>query len=84
MICEPNFSLSLLPWHNLRFWYELDKFRDSLTEASPTPKIYPCRAELWVLPVKYRDLWKIRAPLKMVEGFDVSTFDKIILVRNNA
>merc|ERR1711990_750433 len=33
---------------------------------------------MFCLPVHYRDLWKIRAPLGQVEGFKMGHFDKII------
>ena len=41
--------------------------------------ISPVKATLWALPVKFCHLWKIRAPLHQVEGFDVKHFDDIIL-----
>ena len=39
----------------------------------------PRSAELWALPVKFEDLWKIRSPLHAVEGFDMKHFDDIIM-----
>ena len=74
---EPNFSAIVLPWHNLRYWFILDSLRSSLGDA----KICPMSAELWAVPVEFRDLWKIRAPLRTVEGFDMAEFDHIVLVR---
>ena len=71
IIGEPHFSISLLPWHNLFYWYMLN----SLTSKT----ISPVKATLWALPVKFCHLWKIRAPLHQVEGFDVKHFDDIIL-----
>ena len=32
--------------------------------------------------VEFEDLWKFHAPVNIVEGFDVSLFDKLIEVRN--
>ena len=85
IISEPNFSLSLLPWHNLLAWYCLDQV---LADDEPggggrkTTRTMLAKAELWGVPVHYRDLWKIRAPLHTVEaGFKMKPFDDIIMVR---
>lgn len=32
--------------------------------------------------VEFEDLWKFHAPVNIVEGFDVSLFDKLIEVKN--
>ena len=42
----------------------------------------PKCAKLWALPVHYKDLWKIRAPVQIVEGFDLSHFDQVVMVSN--
>ena len=68
---EPNFSICMLPWHNLFYWYMLKSF------TSKT--ISPFKATVWCLPVQFQHLWKIRAPLNEVEGFNVKYFDEIIL-----
>ncbi len=83
---EPNFALSLLPWHNLRFWFCLDRLRKKIGpggDSSGDLKISPLSAEIWAAPVEYRDLWKIRAPLGEVEGFKMEPFDNIIMVCSN-
>ena len=49
------------------------------SESSPT-RMMPIKATLWALPVHYRDLWKIRAPVGTTEGFDLQPFDKLIMV----
>jgi len=73
VIGEPHFTVSVLPWHNLLFWFIISRL--SLPD---TVKISPCRARLFMIPVHYVDLWKIRAPLHQVEGFKMKHFDKII------
>ena len=73
VIAEPHFTVSVLPWHNLLFWFIISKL-----ELSPSVKISPCKARLFMMPVHFVDLWKIRAPLHKVEGFEMKHFDKII------
>jgi protein arginine N-methyltransferase 7 len=75
---EPNFSLSLLPWHNLLFWYNLQSVLKQV--GSQSAVILPRKAELWAVPVHFADLWKIRCPLHFVEGFQMEHFDNIIMV----
>ena len=72
ILAEPHFSLSYLPWHNLRFWFSV---RDNPNRS----RVMPCAAEIWAVPVRYRDLWKIRRPLNRVEGFEMRPFDDIIM-----
>ena len=75
---EPNFSFSLLPWHNLFYWYTLNSL---WKEDKLRPKwLLPQRATLWALPVHYKDLWKIRAPVEYTEGFNLQPFDDLIMV----
>lgn len=73
VLAEPHFSASLLPWHNLYFWYCLNSV---VTKAII---IMPIKAVLYAIPVHYQDLWKIRAPLHQVQGFDMKHFDDIIM-----
>jgi len=73
VIGEPHFTMSVLPWHNLLFWFTV-----SSLNLPPTTTLSPCKARLFLLPVHYVDLWKIRAPLGTVEGFKMTHFDKII------
>ena len=81
IIGEPNFSNVHLPWHNLRFWYVLDALRRGQSVGSDVI-VLPVSAELWALPVEFRDLWKIRSPLHEVEGFNMAEFDHIVMVQN--
>ena len=76
LLCaEPYFTSSILPWHDLFFWYlrsELYCFLDK--DAT----IMPCTARLCAAGVWFKDLWKIRAPVEKVEGFNVSPMDYMI------
>ena len=40
--------------------------------------VMPCRAHLCACAVHFDDLWKIRAPVGEVEGFDISPMDSMI------
>ncbi|KAJ0023508.1 hypothetical protein NQD34_003407 [Periophthalmus magnuspinnatus] len=72
---EPYFSSSLLPWHSLYFWY----CRTALAAVlRPDAVVLPCAASLHMVAVEFKDLWKIRAPCGMCEGFDVSPMDQMI------
>jgi len=75
VMSEPNFSLCLLPWHQLRFWFCLDKMN-----KKKTLKVMPISAALFAMPVEFDHLWKIRAPVGNVEGFDLQDFDNLIMV----
>ncbi|XP_050700027.1 protein arginine N-methyltransferase 7-like [Eriocheir sinensis] len=72
---EPFFSTSLLPWHALYCWYARNS---CLHLLGPSPHLLPGRLTLWGLPVRYRDLWKIRAPLRECNGFTMDVFDELI------
>ena len=43
IVGEPFFSVSLLPWHNLMFWYAATNCRVLLSEGG---RVAPCAAEL--------------------------------------
>lgn len=76
MLCgEPYFSSSLLPWHDLYFWYLRTELSAHLL---PGAVVSPCAAHLYGAAVRFDDLWKIRAPVGVVEGFDVSPMDDMI------
>ncbi|XP_060519406.1 protein arginine N-methyltransferase 7 [Cylas formicarius] len=72
---EPYFSSSILPWDNLYFLYLLNKLKGRL---SGTVKIFPQKCTIKGVPVRFEDLYKIRAPLGLCEGFDVKPFDDLI------
>ena len=73
LICEPFFTSSYLPWHDLYFWYARSEL-----DLPPETRIMPARSHLWGVGVQFRDLHKIRAPVGKVEGFDVSLMDQMI------
>ncbi len=54
-----------------------DQLRDILAENVRT---VPCSAEFYIMAVQFEDLWKIRAPVKNVEGFNLQPFDEIVQV----
>ena len=70
IISEPYFSSSLLPWHHFQIWYLIN-------DLDPI-KIYPSKASLKACLIELDDLWKVRAPVVQVEGFDLSDFDSLI------
>lgn len=73
---EPYFISSIVPWENLRFWYLASQY------SSQVQKI-PIAATIKAVAVEFKDLHKIRAPLGMCEGFDLSSFDKLVQVRHS-
>lgn len=75
LIGEPFFTTSLLPWHNLYFWYSRTALSDNLAEGCT---VLPMAASLYVLAVEFKDLWRIRSPCGICEGFDVSIMDAMI------
>ena len=76
LVGEPSFLTSLLPWHNLFFWYA----RTALSEhLSTDATISPRRGLLKAVAVQFKDLWKIRAPVGDCEGFNIEKFDELIL-----
>lgn len=74
-VSEPYFSASILPWHDLRFWYLRTEFKDYL---APDAQIMPCRGHLCAAAAQFDHLWKIRAPVGTVEDFDLSVMDEMI------
>lgn len=77
IVAEPYFSSSILPWHNLQFWYIKQSIQPILSNNIQT---IPSLAEFYLMPVEFEHLWKIRAPVGIVEGFNLEPFDKIIQV----
>ncbi|ELT87312.1 hypothetical protein CAPTEDRAFT_168548 [Capitella teleta] len=75
LIAEPYFCNATLPWHSLFFWYARTDLSKHLT---PGAVVLPQGASLMAIVVDFEDLWKIRAPVGLCEGFDLSTFDDLI------
>lgn len=75
LLGEPFFTTSLLPWHNLYFWY----VRTSVDRhLAPGAVVLPQAASLHAVIVEFRDLWRIRSPCGDCEGFDVHIMDDMI------
>lgn len=68
---EPYFLSSIVPWENLRFWYLASRYPSSIARM-------PVAATIRAAAVEFQDLQKIRAPLGTCEGFDLSSFDRLI------
>ncbi|KAM4604541.1 protein arginine N-methyltransferase 7-like [Discoglossus pictus] len=75
LIGEPFFTTSLLPWHNLYFWYARMALSAHLAKDCA---VLPLSATLHVLAVEFKDLWRIRSPCGTCEGFDVTIMDDMI------
>ncbi|XP_047516554.1 protein arginine N-methyltransferase 7 isoform X1 [Pieris napi] len=71
VICDPNFSSAILPWENLKVAYLLHKYKlESVC--------LPDGCEFWAMPVEFNDLHKIRVPLNVCEGIDMTIFDGLV------
>lgn len=70
---EPYFLSSIVPWENLRFWYLVSRYPSRISRI-------PIMATIKALVVEFKDLQKIRAPLGVCEGFDLSSFDRLVQV----
>ncbi|NWV82680.1 ANM7 methyltransferase, partial [Dasyornis broadbenti] len=75
LVGEPFFTTSLLPWHNLYFWYARTAVSAHLAS---NVTVLPQSASLHMMIVEFQDLWRIRSPCGTCEGFDVQTMDDMI------
>ncbi|NXI15499.1 ANM7 methyltransferase, partial [Irena cyanogastra] len=75
LVGEPFFTTSLLPWHNLYFWYARTAVS---THLASNVTVLPQSASLHMMIVEFQDLWRIRSPCGTCEGFDVRTMDDMI------
>ncbi|XP_038662871.1 protein arginine N-methyltransferase 7 isoform X1 [Scyliorhinus canicula] len=75
LIGEPFFTTSLLPWHNLYFWYARTYLAKLLSSEFT---VLPQSAKLLAMAVEFENLWRIRAPCGVCEGFNVSLMDDMI------
>ncbi|KAM9049175.1 protein arginine N-methyltransferase 7 isoform 2-T2 [Megaptera novaeangliae] len=75
LLGEPFFTTSLLPWHNLYFWYVRTAVDRHL---APGAVVMPQAASLHMMVVEFRDLWRIRSPCGDCEGFDMHIMDDMI------
>ena len=69
----------MLPWHNLQFWYSLNKLRSSL---SPEVRIFPGRGVLKGIGMKFDNLTRIVTPVgnRCAGQFDMTPYDETFLV----
>ncbi|KAH9515598.1 Protein arginine N-methyltransferase 7 [Bulinus truncatus] len=81
VVAEPFFQAALLPWEHLYFWYALHYLR---SELSPNAVILPESMTVKAMAVQFRDLQKIRSPVGICEGFDITEFDKLIELSSEA
>ncbi|XP_017772742.1 PREDICTED: protein arginine N-methyltransferase 7 [Nicrophorus vespilloides] len=72
---EPYFVSSILPWDNLLYVHSLDALG---MWFSGDVKVFPGRAKVMGLPMRFKDLHKIRAPLRTCQEFEMKPFDKLI------
>ncbi|XP_078602740.1 protein arginine N-methyltransferase 7-like [Branchiostoma floridae x Branchiostoma japonicum] len=80
VIAEPYYSSSLLPWHSLYFWYVCTRLRHKLQGGAA---VLPARAELVAVAMDFENLWRLRAPVGTVEGFDISVMDQMVKDHSN-
>ncbi|CAH2039388.1 unnamed protein product, partial [Iphiclides podalirius] len=73
--CDPNFSAAVLPWENLKVAYLLYRYGNKLRSML---SVIPEGFELWAMPVEFQDLHKIRIPLDVCEGIDMTVFDSLV------
>eukprot|EP00049_Salpingoeca_infusionum_P004985 m.86606 g.86606 ORF g.86606 m.86606 type:complete len:298 (+) comp12814_c0_seq3:1638-2531(+) len=72
IIGEPSFSSSLVPWHNLHFWYAASAMKPFCVDAT---RILPNRAWLVVMAVRFAHLHTLRLPVQNVCDFDLQDYD---------
>ncbi|KAJ8922336.1 hypothetical protein NQ315_004279 [Exocentrus adspersus] len=79
VLSEPYFTSSILPWDNLQFLYLLKGIKERL----PNAQVFPKKAVIKGVAVHFSDLYKIRSPLGICEGFSMNEFDQLIQASSN-
>ncbi|CAL8102578.1 unnamed protein product [Calicophoron daubneyi] len=77
LISEPHTAAAVLPWDSLYFWYAFQE----LVTASSFSEVHllcPTRFRICAVLVEFEDLWKVRAPVKNYERFNLSAFDELV------
>ncbi|KAL4002504.1 Ribosomal protein L11 methyltransferase (PrmA) family protein [Acanthocheilonema viteae] len=82
IVSEPFYQFSFLPWDNLCFWFMARNLLKSF-ESRYCP-LSPRKGIMYAMPVKFDELWKIAAPFGIVEGFDLTPFDDVIIRARSA
>ncbi|XP_023027368.2 arginine methyltransferase 7 [Leptinotarsa decemlineata] len=72
---EPYYITSILPWDNLMFLYLLKGMTKFVADDA---QIFPKKAHIRGVAVHFKDLFKIRSPLRSCEGFLMKNFDELI------
>ena len=75
---EPHFQSHVLPWDNMHLWYAATSLRPLLTDRAC---VLPATMTICAMAMHFKDLWKIRAPVGLCEGFLLNAFDSMIKVR---
>ncbi|XP_046582798.1 protein arginine N-methyltransferase 7-like [Haliotis rubra] len=75
VVGEPYFSSSVLPWHNVHVWYAISDLEAHLAADAV---VLPGRMVIKAVAMDFDHLWKIRAPVGVCEGFDITEFDRLI------
>lgn len=75
VVGDPYFQSAVLPWHHVHFWYAARQLSGFLSE---TAEVFPQLLTIKAMAVSFRDLWKIRSPVGMCEGFNIELFDQLI------
>lgn len=75
---EPHFQSHVLPWDNMHLWYAVTSLRPLLSDEVC---VLPATMTIHAMAMHFKDLWKIRAPVGLCEGFLLNTFDNMIKVR---
>ncbi|GFY67684.1 protein arginine N-methyltransferase 7 [Trichonephila inaurata madagascariensis] len=75
LLTEPYFVNSIHPWELMRFWHLRTLLAPYLAS---NVSVIPENGKLKGIAVDFEDLWKIRAPVKNAEGFNLSKFDEMI------
>ncbi|CAH1780265.1 unnamed protein product [Owenia fusiformis] len=75
VLAEPYFSSSILPWHNFHMWFAMKELTNHLRDNA---SVLPHSATIKAIGVEFKDLWKIRAPLGICEGFQLGIFGQLI------
>lgn len=76
VIAEPYFLASILPWDNFHFGSFMEEIEMNLVNAT----IMPHGAKIYGMPVIFKDLQKLRAPVRQCEGFDMTLFNEMVEV----
>ncbi|KAL8589937.1 hypothetical protein ACOMHN_024024 [Nucella lapillus] len=72
---EPYFQKSSLPWDDLYYWYAVSNLRPLM---SPGARVVPGTITIHAMALRLKDLWKIRAPVGLCQGFMLNIFDNLI------